>query len=247
MFGKKLRKVERIEDIPTTEPQEDEGYSLEELGNAYAQAAGVSSAAISPSVATPSGTDSNEALPSEDIPLEAPEVVESDGIPVTTDTVLEAALFLGNHENHPIEVDRLIGLFRNVTVEELDECVQRLNRKYQQDNRAMVILKERGGYRMTLSTDMEVVRERFYGKVKETQLTQASIDCLAIIAYQPGSTREEIDQLWEQPSLGTLNLLVRKGLVRVEKKENKSCYFTTDRFLDVIGLDTLDDLPREEP
>ena len=70
--------------------------------------------------------------------------------------------------------------------------------------------------------------------------------CLAIIAYQPGATREEVDHAWGQPAIITLNLLIRKGLLRAEKEDGVLRYFTTDRFLEVIGLQSIDDLPREE-
>jgi segregation and condensation protein B len=93
-----------------------------------------------------------------------------------------------------------------------------------------------------------LVRDKFYSKAKETQLTQSAIDCLALVAYQPGITREEIEKQWNQPAASMLSNLVRRGLLRIEKPSTAPAshpgnYFTTDRFLDVIGLDSLDDLP----
>jgi chromosome segregation and condensation protein ScpB len=45
-------------------------------------------------------------------------------------------------------------------------------------------------------------------------------------------------------------MLIRKGLIRLEKDDStgtiESRYFTTDRFLDIIGLSSLDDLPHSE-
>jgi segregation and condensation protein B len=90
------------------------------------------------------------------------------------------------------------------------------------------------------------LRDRFQGKVREVSLQQAAIDCLAMIAYTPGITRQEIENLWGNSPTGTLNLLIRKGLLRAEKDGPATRYFTTDKFLEIAGLTSLDDLPREE-
>jgi segregation and condensation protein B len=97
---------------------------------------------------------------------------------------------------------------------------------------------------------LNVVRDRFYGKQKETQLNQAAIDCLSLVAYQPGISRQKLEQQWNQPAGALLAMLIRKGLIRLEKDDStgtiESRYFTTDRFLDIIGLSSLDDLPHSE-
>jgi segregation and condensation protein B len=251
MFGRKIKRIEPIESVgDEPEVEIEAGLSLEDLGNAYAQAANALGAESSgsldedpPVASEPSiGVHHEEA---EDF-LEAPSVSETDGLLVTTESVLESILFLGTNDNRPVETDRLLGLFRNMTKAELEESIDKLNCRYRSHNRTFEIVQDVGGYRMHLIPTMEIVRERFYGKVKETQLPQSAIDCLAIIAYQPGATREEVDHAWGQPAIITLNLLIRKGLLRAEKEEGVLRYFTTDRFLEVIGLQSIDDLPREE-
>ncbi|AMV32710.1 Segregation and condensation protein B [Pirellula sp. SH-Sr6A] len=255
VFGRKIKKIEPLEtelaEVRETEDQPDVGLSLEDLGNAYARAmeerSGVEASELSASV-------EDAALlpfplsPSSDLEetLAAPEVGETDHVPVTTETVLESILFLGTPDSRPIDVERLQSLFRNMPREEIDEAVGKLNQKYRQQGRAFEIVFERGGYRLQLAEAMSSVRERFYGKVKEVQLPQSAIDCLALVAYQPGISREQVESLWGQPPHGTLNMLVRKGLLRVEREGNAMTYYTTDRFLEVVGVDSIDDLPREE-
>ena len=116
----------------------------------------------------------------------------------------------------------------------------------------MTIVRDSGGYRLELVPELHVVRDRFYGKVKETQLTQSAIDCLSLVAYQPGSTREELERQWNQPAASMLSTLVRKGLLKIERRpvqnglEEQSHYYTTDRFLEIVGLESLADLPLSE-
>jgi segregation and condensation protein B len=255
VFGRKIKKIEPMEPELLEEGVEgdlqDTGLSLEDLGNAYARAieerSGVEAIPPTRSSDEPTIVSFPSALEAiQEETLDAPEVGESDHVPVTTETVLESILFLGTPDNRPIDVERLQILFRNMPREEIDEAVARLNQRYRQQGRAFEIVFERGGYRLRLTEAMASVRERFYGKVKEVQLPQSAIDCLALVAYQPGISREQVESLWGQPPHSTLNMLVRKGLLRVEKEGNAMTYYTTDRFLEVVGVDSIDDLPREE-
>lgn len=257
MFGRKMKKIVPIEtepvelDLPVESSDEEEAISLEDLGNAYAKAV----EAIAPpppevdegqSNASPLKAFAGDDDGFDEDTLDAPEVGETDNVPISTESVLEAILFLGSSDNKPIDAVKLQELFRNIPLEEIEECVSRLNRKYRIQRRAFEIIKEKAGYKLQLAPSMAYVRERFYGKVKETHLPQAAIDCLALVAYTPGITREEIEHLWGQPPNSTLNMLVRKGLLSVEKIEDKLSYFTTSRFLEVVGIDSIDDLPHED-
>lgn len=261
MFGNKG--VKRVELIESQEPEvvESDGFSLEELGSAYAIAIEQVTGEVSPisdSESKSSNITANAAhqlgetsSPQEEM-LDAPHVTETDGIPVTPETILEAMLFLGTSNNRPIAIDKLLELLRGITAAELNSIVDTLNATYANHNRVMHIVRAAGGYQMQLVPELHLVRDRFYGKVKETQLTQAAIDCLSLVAYQPGMTREEIERQWNQPAAGMLSTLVRKGLLKIEKrssqnnKSDHSHYFTTDRFLEIIGLESLEDLPLSE-
>ncbi len=73
-----------------------------------------------------------------------------------------------------------------------------------------------------------------YGKIRETQLNQAAIDCLSLVAYRPGITREEIEHLWNRSASSVLGLLVRRDLLRIERegkgKSSSIRYFTRNVF-----------------
>lgn len=257
MFGRKgVKRVVAI-DTEETEVVESEGFSLEELGSAYAMAIEQASSDVVSinEFALSSENDSTTNVPAQSMQeemLEAPDAIESDGVPVTPETILEAMLFLGTSNNRPIAIEKLLELFRGITVTELDEAVDSLNALYREHDRVMWIVRESGGYSLQLIPELHLVRDRFYGKIKETQLTQSAIDCLSLVAYQPGATREQLEKQWNQPAAGMLNTLVRKGLLKIEKRPSQdgpgeqSHYYTTDRFLEIIGLESLKDLPLSE-
>jgi segregation and condensation protein B len=102
-------------------------------------------------------------------------------------------------------------------------------------------------YRLTLRPEFDRIREKFYGRVRQTRLSQAAIDVLALVAYNESLTGEDINRIRGVPSGSILSQLVRRQLLRVERTEGKPPvmrYFTTPRFLGLFGLETLNDLPR---
>ena len=94
MFGRKG--VKRVESIETEEAEavEIEGFSLEELGSAYANAIEQASGELtSRSESTTNSEALNNSVMSAPIDmLASPNVTESDGVRVTPETILEAIL-----------------------------------------------------------------------------------------------------------------------------------------------------------
>jgi len=166
------------------------------------------------------------------------------------ETIIEAVLFVGNRENHPLCADQIIEKLRNVSVEEVDQTVAHLNEQYQERNCPYTIISERGGYRMVLRSEFEPVRANFYGKVRETRLSQQAIDTLAVVAYRQPITAEEIQSIRHQPCVSVLNHLVRRNLLKISRevqdKKRIVRYHTTSRFLELFQIGSLDDIPRAD-
>jgi segregation and condensation protein B len=85
--------------------------------------------------------------------------------------------------------------------------------------------------------------------MREARLSQAAIDVLALVAYQQPIAGDQIQKLRNKPSSHVLAHLVRRGLLRIERPgaaRRAPHYYTTDRFLRLFNLGSLDDLPRSE-
>ena len=240
---------------PSPDPpfeQQPQGISLDELAEAFAQVMGVE-----PQPATEDdGPASDPATVETDRPaepvVEAPpsEPAETDDpCPINPRTILEAMLFVGNRENRPLSPRRAAELMRDVEVDEVPSLVDELNRHYATAGAPYHIVGEGDGYRLGLRREFHPLRNRFYGRVREARLSQAAIDVLALVAYQQPLTGDKIGRLRGKPSSHVLAHLVRRGLLRIERPDPKRRtphYFTTDRFLRLFNLHSLDDLPRSE-
>ncbi len=119
-----------------------------------------------------------------------------------------------------------------------------LTHLYRVQGRPYTIVPRDQGHEMTLRPDFRIVRERLTGGPRETRLSPAAQDTLALIAYRQPLSRDEIDAQRGADSLAALRQLVRLGLVVLGRGEQGATYTTTTRFLREFGLNSLDDLPR---
>jgi len=242
-----------------SEPTREANISLDELSEAFAQVMGAAPGSTVSSDAPPQAESVSQAVETPEQPVtqaeteppdEAYEPVDEEyRSEVSPQTILEAMLFVGNRENEPLSASRAAELMRDVEPEEVVALVDALNRQYASNGCPQFIVHEGSGYRMTLRKAFHPMRNRFYGRVREARLSQAAIDVLAIIAYQQPLTAEDVGNLRGKPSNHLLSQLVRRGLLRIERKEGErkiAQYHTTDRFLTLFRLESLDDLPQSE-
>jgi len=166
---------------------------------------------------------------------------------VSPQTVFEAMLFVGDKENAPLTPEQAASLMRGVSTDEIPGIAAELEKNYRQRGCPYQIAFENGGYLMKLHPNFDKLRERFYGKVRETRLSQAAIDVLAIVAYQQPISADEITEMRGSPVGGILSQMVRRNLLAMSRDEDKNAiYSTTERFLEIFQLSSLDDLPMSE-
>ena len=85
---------------------------------------------------------------------------------------------------------------------------------------------------------------------RNTPLSQAAFEVLAIVAYNQPVTRAFVEQVRGVDSSGVMNALAEKGLVeeagRLELPGRPIAYQTTESFLRCFSLSSLEELPQIE-
>jgi segregation and condensation protein B len=164
-------------------------------------------------------------------------------------TVAEAMLFVGRPDNGPISARELAAAMRGVSPGEIETAVGELNSTYNADGAPYWIEQNNGGYRMVLRDEFKRMRDKFYGRVKEARLSPAVLEVLSVLAYNQPATADYLSELRGAPSGAALSTLVRRRLVKAERVGEgvKSLqYSTTERFLNLFGIENLEALPRAE-
>jgi segregation and condensation protein B len=219
--------------------------SLDDLGAAYARAAAEhdGEAFVAPEDDAPASEVDDEDV--------IKEVVEPDDV-VTPEAIIEAALFVGHPDNKSFSEQRLASLMRDVSPDEVEQMIERLNESYKEHDQALRIVRDDHGFKLSIAPQVESIRRSFFGKVREARLSQMAIEVLALVAYQPGVTAQVVQDQRGQESGALLNQLVRRQLLRVDRVKPEEGgraiphYYTTERFLVLFGLESIDDLPHVE-
>ena len=238
-------------------PSDEHGLPLDELTQAYAELIARGDDPYTPLPDPDAGPaailgdeDPAEVEPSADAAADSSEPPGSADreaeCEVSPRTILEAMLFVGHPENQPLTSEKVASLMRGVRAQEIDELVVELNRTYDEEGCPYRIESVGAGYRLGLRDEFHSLRDVFYGRVKAAKLSQAAVDVLAIVAYKQPLSREDVDALRGRPSGSLLAQLVRRQLLRVERSHEQPRtprFCTTDRFLQLFGLQGLRDLP----
>ncbi|GAB4135355.1 MAG: SMC-Scp complex subunit ScpB [Planctomycetaceae bacterium] len=162
--------------------------------------------------------------------------------------ILEAALFVGGTQ---LTTKKLRTLLRGDYPEGfIENTVAALNEQYLAEKRPYEIVFGEGGYRMTLKSDYHHVRNRVFGiGPKEIRLSQDALEVLSLVAYQQPVTPQAVDKIRGSSSSGLLRQLLRRELIALERDpENRKHveYRTTPRFLELFGLNHIDELPQAD-
>lgn len=129
----------------------------------------------------------------------------------------------------------------------LSAALEELQREYGQGRHGAELIEVAGGYAFRVARDCEEVVERFVGARRNDDLSPALTETLTIVAYLQPTTRAEVAQVRGVSSEWALASLVERGLVeecgRAGSPGAPILYGTTERFLQLFGLRSVDELP----
>ncbi len=166
-------------------------------------------------------------------------------VPPSPEQIIEAMLFVGGH---PLAAEVACSAVRGLTPERFQLAVDALNRRYREQWRPYTIEARADGFVLAVRPAYRNLRERLFGGPRETRLSQPALDVLSVVAYRQPVGKAEIDAIRGPDSGATLRQLVRLGLVAVQHRADAAGrevrYGTAPRFLQIFGLDSLDELPR---
>jgi segregation and condensation protein B len=158
-------------------------------------------------------------------------------------------LFVGHPASEPLTCAQAAQVMRGVEPGEIPDLVDGLNRRYAANGCPYHVVSEGAGFRLTLRDEYSGLRNQFYGRLREARLSQAAIDVLAIVAYRQPITGEEVSKLRGTPSGLILAQLVGRRLLEIDRPADKPravAYRTSPRFLELFGLERLEDLPQSD-
>jgi segregation and condensation protein B len=120
------------------------------------------------------------------------------------------------------------------------------------EGRGVTLLKLDGGWQMATAPDLESTVAEYQGMsaAQRVRLSKAALETLSVVAYNQPVTRGEMEEIRTVRCDRVVETLQKHGLVRVAGRKkstgNPLLYRTTDRFLELFGLDSIASLPTLE-
>ena len=159
---------------------------------------------------------------------------------------IEAIVFAAGYPVPYQKLSEVIG----IGVREVKRMTERIAKEYNNDKHGIMLL--------TLDKSCQFCTKEQYGTyIREAlgirrggNLSASSMEVLAVVAYNQPVTRAFIDAVRGVDSNYAVNSLIDKELIaatgRLDAPGRPLLYGTTDKFLRVFGLNSLDDLPETE-
>ena len=159
-------------------------------------------------------------------------------------SVLEGLLFVAGDDGISLEeASYILELERSAVRQLLDELKKRL----EDENSGLELLLTASHYKLVTKASLKSYIEKYAVSPYSSQLSQASLETLAIIAYKQPVTRVDIESIRGVQSSGSIQKLLLRDLIeeagRLDSPGRPKLYKTTAYFMDYFGLESLDALP----
>lgn len=158
--------------------------------------------------------------------------------------VLEGLLFITGDEGLSA---KQAGDSLERTEAQADELLRKLQKKYADDAHGIEIARFGNVYRFLSKAFVHQYAARLFSLEKNTKLSPAALETLAIIAYRQPITRVEIEEIRGVSADVMLRKLQARGLIREAGRSDAPgrpiLYAVTDEFMNSFQLMSLDELP----
>lgn len=158
-------------------------------------------------------------------------------------SIIEAILFASGNQ---VDIKQLM-LLLEISKDELDEIILSMQEEYKSENRGIEIIKIDNSYQLCTKKELYEYIYPIIDNRTKPNLSNAALETLSIIAYNPRITRAEIESIRGVGADACIYKLLEYGLIKEGGKSDlpgkPMTYITTDQFLKMFGYASLDDLP----
>ena len=165
------------------------------------------------------------------------------------DLYIESLIFASER---PISIEEIKITLESYLGNEVDdililENIDLLSRKYNGDEYSFQIIPISNGFTFTTKKEFHDLIGTHLKTVNKSKLTRASLETLAVLAYNQPATKPLIEQIRGVNSDFSIQKLLDKNLIEIAGRDEGPgkplLYVTTPKFLDHFGIKSIKDLP----
>ena len=158
-------------------------------------------------------------------------------------SIIESILFAAGRAIKITEFMSVLELGKD----EIMPIMENLINEYKAKERGIEIIEINDGFQMCTKKENYEYLYQIFDKRSKPNLSNAALETLSIIAYNPKITRAEIENIRGVNSDGTIYKLMEYGLIesagKLDVPGRPTAYRTTDNFLKTFGFTSLEELP----
>lgn len=158
-------------------------------------------------------------------------------------SIIESILF---SVGRPVEINELV-MSLEMPKEDIVNIVENMKMEFNEQERGIEIIRINDAYQLTTRKENYEYIYSIVDKRSKPNLSQAALETLAIIAYNPRITRAEIDAIRGVNSDATIYRLLEHNIIEDAGKSDApgkpTTYRTTNEFLKLFGFSSLEELP----
>ena len=158
-------------------------------------------------------------------------------------SIIGAMLFAAGREVSVKELTNVLEL----SAEDIDKIILNMKTKYEAFNSGLEIIKVNDGYQLCTKKEFyEYIYPLFDNRAKPN-ISNAALETLSIIAYNPNVTRSEIEAIRGVNADGTVYKLLEFDLIeeagKLDAPGKPTMYRVTNKFMKMFGITSLEELP----
>lgn len=164
-----------------------------------------------------------------------------------TKQAIHALLFVSDK---PISAHRIAEILGDIDPDMTISLLEEIKNEINNSNLPYILKEIAGGYQLLVRPLFAPFIRKFLQIKKTRRMSPALLETLAIIAYKQPITRVEVEAIRGVSVAHAFEQLQERNLIRVcgvsELPGRPKLYKTTDEFLSMFGLNSLQDLPNVE-
>lgn len=158
-------------------------------------------------------------------------------------SIIEAILFAAGRQ---VTIKELM-ISLEISKEDLENIIVSMQEDYREQSRGIEIIKVDDSYQLCTKKELYEFLYPILDKRSKPNLSNAALETLAIIAYNPRVTRAEIESIRGVGADACIYKLLEYGLIQEGGKADlpgkPMTYVTSNEFLKMFGYTSLNDLP----
>jgi len=162
------------------------------------------------------------------------------------DRIIEALLFA---TDKPLSAQAIAQILE-VPHKEVTEAVDTLIKRLKESDSPVTVKEIAGGYELLTLPEYSAHIKKMYRNRLVARLSKPALEVLAIIAYKQPISKQEVEAIRGVNSDGVYHTLLERKLIKITGRKEAPgrplLYGTTKEFLQYLGINTLEDLPKIE-